>query len=190
MAKKQLQRGRLIVITGPSGVGKGTLLQAIFQHHPDLHFSVSATTRSPRSNEKNGQHYYFLSIEEFQHKIQASEFLEWAQFAGNYYGTPKKPIFEQISLGNTVILEIELEGARQVRETAPDATQIFILPPSMNELEARIRDRGQDQPDAIAKRLARAKVEIDAADEFDHRIINDDLNQATQALESLMFSDP
>ena len=187
MAQKQHQNGRLVVITGPSGVGKGTLLQAIFQDHPELHFSVSATTRSPRPNEIDGQHYYFLTLEEFQNKIQQSDFLEWAKFAGNFYGTPKHPIQEKVSTGKTVILEIELEGARQVRKTAPDATQIFILPPSLEELESRIRARAQDKPDAIAARLERAKVEIAAAEEFDYTVINDDLQHAQQRLESLIF---
>ena len=188
MVKKQHNRGQLFVITGPSGVGKGTLLKAILQKHPDLHFSISATTRLPRPNEVEGQHYYFLSIEEFQDRIKQSDFLEWAEFAGNFYGTPKQPILEKVAAGMTVILEIELEGARQVRQTAPDAVQIFILPPSMEELESRIRARAQDAPDAIAKRLERAKVEMAAAHEFDHRVINDDFDQAREALEALIFS--
>ena len=183
----QKTQGRIIVITGPSGVGKGTLLQAIFQEYPSLHFSVSATTRSPRPNETEGTHYYFLSREEFQDKIDQSEFLEWAEFAGNYYGTPKAPILAKVQDGLTVILEIELEGARQVRKTAPDALQLFILPPSMEELETRIRSRGQDKPEAIAKRLERAKVEIAAADEFDHTVVNDDIERAQVELESLIF---
>lgn len=187
VSDSQQNQGRIVVITGPSGVGKGTLLQAIFQEYPALHFSVSATTRSPRPNETEGTHYYFLSQEEFQEKINQSEFLEWAEFAGNYYGTPKAPILEKVSAGLTVILEIELEGARQVRKTAPEALQFFILPPSMEELENRIRSRGQDQLEAIAKRLERAKIEIAAADEFDHTIVNDDIDRAKLELESLIF---
>lgn len=181
------KQGQLIVIAGPSGVGKGTLLQTIFQAHPQLHFSISATTRSPRANEVEGQHYYFLTPEQFQAKIQESYFLEWAEFAGNFYGTPKPPITEQLSAGITVILEIELEGARQVRQTAPEALQVFILPPSMEALEMRIRSRGQDAPEAIAKRLARAQIEIAAADEFDHKVVNGNLAVATQELESIIF---
>ena len=188
MSDSLQSQGRIIVITGPSGVGKGTLLQAIFQEYPDLHFSVSATTRAPRPNETEGTHYYFLTQSEFQAKIKQNEFLEWAEFAGNYYGTPKAPILEKVKEGLTVILEIELEGARHVRQTAPEACQIFILPPSMEALEHRIRARGQDQPDAIAKRLARAKVEVAAAHEFDHQIINDDLDRARLELENLIFS--
>lgn len=180
--------GRLIVITGPSGVGKGTLLQAVFQAHPELHFSISATTRSPRPNEIHGEHYYFLTRDQFQDMIQKSEFLEWAEFAGNLYGTPKQPIFEQVQTGHTVILEIELEGARQIRKTAPDALQIFILPPSMAVLEARIRKRGQDRPDAIARRLDRAKVEVAAATEFDHTIVNNNLEVALQELIAIILN--
>ncbi|MEM9135900.1 MAG: guanylate kinase [Cyanobacteria bacterium P01_F01_bin.42] len=187
MAKNQRKHGRLIVVTGPSGVGKGTLLNAIFQSHPDLHFSVSATTRPPRPNEIEGQHYYFLTPEIFENKVQRSEFLEWATFAGNCYGTPKEPILKQVEKGTTVILEIELEGARQVRKTAPEAIQIFILPPSIDELESRIRSRAQDEPEAIARRLDRAKVEIAAASEFDYTITNDDLESATLELKELIF---
>ena len=190
MVEQQRDQGRLVVITGPSGVGKGTLLQHMFQAHPTLHFSVSATTRSPRSNEIEGQHYYFLTADQFREKIDQASFLEWAEFAGNFYGTPKLPILEKIAAGLTVILEIELEGARQVRQTAPEALQIFILPPSMEELEMRIRARGQDQPEAIAKRLERAQVEIAAADEFDYTVVNDDLDTAKQQLESIIFAKP
>ncbi len=178
--------GRLVVITGPSGVGKGTLLQRLVRVYPELHISISATTRMPRPNEREGEHYFFLTREQFQASIQQSEFLEWAEFAGNYYGTPKQPILDQLKAGKTVILEIELEGARQVRKTAPDALQIFILPPSMAELEDRIRGRGQDDPAAIARRLARAKIEVAAANEFDQTVINADLDQAFQDLERLI----
>lgn len=175
------------MITGPSGVGKGTLLKAIFQAHPELYFSISATTRSPRPNEIEGQHYYFLTPGQFQQKVAQGDFLEWAEFAGHYYGTPKDPVLDQVQQGKTVILEIELEGARQVRRTAPQAQQIFIAPPSIAELEARIRNRGQDDPQAIARRLKRAETEIAAASEFDHIILNDDLNTAGQALTRLLF---
>jgi guanylate kinase len=179
----------LVVLTGPSGVGKGTLLQALLQHQPDLYISISATTRAPRSGEVEGEHYYFLSPDQFQAMIADQAFLEWAQFAGNFYGTPRAPVMQRIEQGQRVILEIELEGARQVRQTAPDALQIFVLPPSIEELERRIRSRAQDDEDAIARRLRRAQVEIAAANEFDLQIINDDLPKALAALETALLSD-
>lgn len=177
----------LIVFTGPSGVGKGTVLRALLNRHPDLHLSVSATTRSPRSNEVEGQHYYFLSRSQFEAMVAQGEFLEWAEFAGNLYGTPRKPLLDRIAQGNRVILEIELEGARQVRKTAPDALQIFIAPPSLAELEARIRKRGQDSEAAIARRLARAKVEIASAHEFDVQVMNDNFETTLSTLEAVLF---
>lgn len=177
----------LVVLTGPSGVGKGTLLQSLLLQHPDISVSVSATTRSPRQGEVEGQHYYFVTPEKFQAMIAAGEFFEWAQFAGNFYGTPRAPVIQRMEQGQRVILEIELAGARQVRQTAPDAFQIFILPPSVDELERRIRDRGQDNDAAIARRLAQAKVELAAADEFDLQIVNDDLPEALAALERALF---
>ena len=122
-----------------------------------------------------GQHYYFLARDEFQDLVARGELLEWAEFAGNCYGTPRQPIQEQVDQGRLVILEIELEGARQVRESFPEAQQIFVLPPSLEELESRIRARGQDEEAAIQKRLAKASIEIDAAGEFDIQIVNDDL---------------
>ncbi|MFQ4138258.1 guanylate kinase [Nodosilinea sp. PGN35] len=183
------RRGRLIVFTGPSGVGKGTLLQALRHRYPALKLSVSATTRSPRPGEVNGQDYYFVSRDEFHAMVEQGELLEWAEFAGNLYGTPKTPVLREIEAGQWVILEIELAGARQVRETFPNALQLFVLPPSLEELESRIRLRGKDADDAIARRLQRALVEIDAASEFDEQIVNDDLEVALQQLENAIFKD-
>uniref|UniRef100_B8HWL2 Guanylate kinase n=1 Tax=Cyanothece sp. (strain PCC 7425 / ATCC 29141) TaxID=395961 RepID=B8HWL2_CYAP4 len=180
-------RGQLVVITGPSGVGKGTLLRSLLQHHPELFFSISATTRAPRPGEVQGQHYYFVSHEKFEQMLAEGELLESAQFAGNSYGTPRQPVENQIRQGKQVILEIELEGARQVRHSYPQALQVFILPPSLEVLEERIRGRGQDSEAAIAKRLARAQEEIAAADEFDLQIVNDDLATALAQLEAALF---
>lgn len=179
--------GRLVVLTGPSGVGKGTLLRHLRQRHPNLYLSTSATTRSPRPGEIDGQDYYFVSRETFEHMIEKGDLLEWAEFAGNYYGTPRQPVEIQIERGNQVILEIELKGARQIAQSFPDALKIFILPPSRQELERRIRDRGQDNEAAIARRLERARVELEAADEFDIQIVNDDLDQALATLEQTLF---
>jgi guanylate kinase len=179
--------GRLIVLTGPSGVGKGTLLRALLQRHPELYYSVSMTTRSPRPGEINGKHYYFVSRSKFEQLVALGEFLEWAEFAGNYYGTPREAVLNQVGSGKLVVLEIELEGARQIRTSFPSAHSIFILPPSLDELERRIRGRAQDSEAAIARRLRRAQEEVKAADEFDVQIVNDDFETALQALESDLF---
>lgn len=178
--------GRSIVLTGPSGVGKGTLLKALLARHPELYLSVSATTRSPREGEVEGVHYYFYTRDRFEAEIAAGALLEWAEFAGNYYGTPIAPVQAQLDLGRSVILEIELAGARQVAKIFPDALRIFILPPDLQTLEARIRDRGTDTPEAILRRLEQAKVEIAARDEFDYQIVNDDLQTALEELDQLI----
>ncbi len=180
--------GQLIVIAGPSGVGKGTLLKSLLKRHPEIQVSISATTRQPRSGELNGQHYYFVSRAEFEALVAQGDLLEWAEFAGNYYGTPKAPIAKLVAQGQPVILEIELSGARQVRQSFPNAKQIFVMPPSVEALEARIRDRGQDDEAAIAKRLQRARAELAAADEFDLKIVNDDFEMAIADLEKAIFS--
>ena len=183
-----MQAGKLIVVTGPSGVGKGTLLRSLIQRHPELYFSISATTRQPRPGEIEGQHYYFVSRDKFEQMVAADELLEWAEYAGNYYGTPCLQVQQQIQQGRLVILEIEVVGARKINQTFPTALRIFILPPTLAELERRIRVRGQDSEEAIARRLTRAKAEIDAADEFDVQIVNDDLKTALIHLESIIFA--
>jgi guanylate kinase len=177
----------LIVFTGPSGVGKGTVLKLLLARHPELNLSISATTRTPRPGEVDGQHYYFLTRSQFEAMVAQDEFLEWAEFAGNLYGTPRQPVMDKIAKGERVILEIELEGARQVRSSAPDAFQIFVQPPSLAELEARIRKRGQDSDDAIARRLERAKIEVASANEFDICLINDDLETTVGELEAILY---
>jgi guanylate kinase len=179
--------GRLVVLTGPSGVGKGTLLRRLRERHPHLYLSTSATTRQPREGEVNGRDYYFVNREAFEHMIERGELLEWAEFAGNYYGTPRQPVEVQIERGSQVILEIELKGARQVAQSFPEALKVFIAPPSSEELERRIRDRGQDDAAAITRRLDRARVEMAAADEFDVQIVNDDLEEAIARLEAILL---
>ncbi len=180
------EAGRLTVLTGPSGVGKGTLVRRLLERHPQIWLSVSATTRAPREGEGEGEHYFFLSPEQFEQQVREGGFLEWASFAGNRYGTPRGAVEERLKAGQPVLLEIELEGARQVRRTFPEGLQIFVAPPSFPELERRIRGRGTDPEDAIAKRLARAQEELVAATEFDAVLVNGDLESAGRELEQLM----
>jgi guanylate kinase len=181
---------RLTVLSGPSGVGKGTLVALLLQRHPNLWLSVSATTRSPRSGEREGEHYFFLESAAFEALAQEGGLLEWAAFAGNRYGTPRRPVEQQLAAGRPVLLEIELEGARQVRRSFPQARQLFVAPPSLEELERRIRGRASDSEEAIARRLERAQVELAAAAEFDAVVVNADLDQALAELEQQMGLDP
>ena len=180
--------GKLIVLTGPSGVGKGTLLKRLLSQHPELCLSISATTRSPRPGELDGEHYWFVDSAAFSRMQENSELLEWAEFAGNCYGTPRKPVEEKIAQGEWVVLEIELVGARQIRQAFPEAIQIFILPPSLEELERRLRARGHDSEESIRRRLKRAAVEIDAASEFDIQVVNDDLDLALATIKEKLFA--
>ena len=178
--------GRLTVLTGPSGVGKGTLVRLLLERHPRIWLSVSATTRAPRQGEQEGVSYFFLSRERFEQRVSEGGFLEWAEFAGNLYGTPRQPVEERLQQGRPVLLEIELEGARQVRRSFPEGLQVFLEPPSFEELERRIRGRGTDSEEAIQKRLTRARVELAASPEFDARLVNGELEKALAELVRLM----
>ncbi|MFM7648934.1 MAG: guanylate kinase [Cyanobium sp.] len=181
---------RLSVITGPSGVGKGTLVSRLLARHPRIWLSVSATTRPPRPGEVEGESYFFLSREHFERQVEAGGFLEWAEFAGNLYGTPREPVERQLAAGRPVLLEIELEGARQVRRSFPAGFQVMLQPPSLEELERRIRGRGTDAEAAIQRRLERAREELAAAAEFDATLVNGDLELALAELEKLLGLDP
>jgi guanylate kinase len=173
----------VLVITGPSGVGKGTLIRLLLDRFPRMALSVSATTRAPRPGEREGVDYRFLSPEEFQRRVDADEFLEWAEYAGNRYGTLRSELERD---AHPLVLEIEVQGARQVRERVPDATSVFIAPPSDEALRTRLVGRGSDSPDQIERRLAVARAELAAEDEFDHVIVNDDLDAAAEELGKLV----
>ncbi len=178
--------GNLTVLTGPSGVGKGTIVRKILDTHNDVWLSISATTRKPRSGENEGEHYFFLNKKNFQEIIDSEGFLEWASFSNNFYGTPRKIVNEKLEQGTNVLLEIELEGARQIRKSFPEALQIFLAPPNLSELEKRIRGRGTETEDAIKNRLAIAHKEIIAKKEFDAVVINENIDKAFREIEDLM----
>ena len=175
-------RGRLVVLTGPSGVGKGTVVAEVRRLRPDVWVSVSATTRPAREGEQDGLQYHFWSAEEFSRVVEDGGFLEWAEFAGNRYGTPRAEVEQRIAAGGTVLLEIELQGARQVRVAMPEAFMVFLSPPSFADLEARLRGRGTEDEQAIRRRLARARDELAAAEEFDAVVVNDDVGRAAREL--------
>jgi guanylate kinase len=176
--------GKVFVITGPSGVGKGTLIRTLLQRVPDLELSVSATTRRPRPGETEGVAYHFLSDAEFERRVGAGDFVEHARYSGRRYGTLRSELDSRISGGRPVVLEIEVQGARQIREAMPEAVQIFIAPPSEEALRARLVGRGTDDPDQVAARLATAREELAAQDEFAHVVVNDRLEDASDALET------
>ena len=178
-------KGNLYIIAGCSGVGKGTLLKLFLQKNPQLKLSVSCTTRKPREGEVHGKNYFFISVEEFKKNIENNEFLEWAQFSGNYYGTQKQYIEEKLNKGIDVILEIEVQGAKQVKEKMPEATSIFIMPPSIEALEARLRGRHTESEEAIQRRLNEANREIEAGKSFDFQVVNDNLEEALNNLQKI-----
>jgi guanylate kinase len=176
----------VFVITGPSGVGKGTLIRALRERVPELALAVSATTRRPRPGEEDGRDYHFLSDEEFERRVQAGEFVEHARYSGRRYGTLRSELERRRSDGRPVLLEIEVQGARQVRESMPEAVQVFIAPPSEEALRTRLIGRGTDSPEQVAARLATARAELEAQDEFGHVVVNDRLEDAVAKLEALI----
>jgi guanylate kinase len=179
---------RVFVITGPSGVGKGTLIRTLFDRLPELELSVSATTRAPRAGEEPGVHYHFLDDAEFDRRVAEGEFVEHATYSGRRYGTLRSDLEQRLARGAPVVLEIELQGARQIAETMPEAVRIFIAPPSEEALRTRLVGRGTDSPDDVEKRLQTAREELRAQGEFPHIVYNDRLEDAVVALEEVVRS--
>lgn len=180
------EEAKVFVITGPSGVGKGTLIKMLRERVPDLALSVSATTRSPREGEVDGRDYHFLTEEQFQERRDAGDFLEFATYSGNHYGTLNSELERCLDKGRSVVLEIEVQGAQQVRQSKPDSVQIFIAPPDESVLRDRLQGRGTDSAEAIDRRLKVAEQELSSQHDFDHHVVNDDLDHAVDELESIV----
>jgi guanylate kinase len=176
----------VFVITGPSGVGKGTLIRGLLERIPELELSVSATTRPPRPGEQDGSHYHFLSPEEFERRVRDGEFVEHAVYSGRRYGTLRSELERRTDQGSPVVLEIEVQGARQVREAMDDALQVFIAPPSLDALRARLVGRGTDDPEQVEQRMQTAERELAARPEFAHVVVNDRLEEATDELAAIV----
>ncbi|WP_322986023.1 guanylate kinase [Streptomyces sp. S584] len=180
-------RPRLTVLSGPSGVGKSTVVAHMRKVHPEVWLSVSATTRKPRPGERNGVHYFFVDNEEFDKLIANGELLEWAEFAGNRYGTPRQAVLDCLEAGEPVLLEIDLQGARLVRQSMPEAQLVFLAPPGWDELVRRLTGRGTESQEVIERRLAAAKVELAAEAEFDTTLVNTSVEDVARELLTLML---
>lgn len=180
-------RGLLIVISGPSGVGKGTVRKALFEREgQDLEYSISMTTRKPREGEENGREYYFVTKEQFEEEIKKGNLLEYAEFVNNYYGTPYDKVMEKLDQGSEVVLEIEVQGAMQVKRKMPNAVFIFIAPPSYKALRERLLSRGTEDDDTVNERLAKAHREIEIASEYDYIVINDEVDNAADRIMAII----
>ena len=184
-----MKKGKTFIISGPSGVGKSTVLSALLERRPNVYFSVSATTRDPRPGELDGIHYHFMDVDSFRKWIAMDQFLEYAEYVGNFYGTPKRFVDEAMEQGKDVILDIEVQGAIQVTSKRPDTVRIFIAPPSWAELERRLTELGTDSKDKIQKRLLRAKVEFQTAHTYDYFVINDTVENAVNELDAIMTAE-
>ncbi|MGI6591341.1 MAG: guanylate kinase [Eggerthellaceae bacterium] len=181
-----MRKGNLFVLSGPSGTGKGTLVKRVEKRIPDVWVSISATTRAPRKGERDGVHYFFVDDETFDKMVEGDDLLEWAQVHDHRYGTPKSKILEHMAAGDQVILEIDVQGAFQVRNKIPEAILVFIEPPSMAELRCRLEGRGTESPQAIEKRMKTAEVELSRKMEYDYQLVNDNLDVATDKLVSFI----
>jgi guanylate kinase len=188
-AASERDQGRLLVVSGPSGVGKDALLNELFRCLPDIVRSISATTRAPRNGEMDGMDYHFVTHAQFEQDIDADRFLEYAQYNNQYYGTPQNRVAAQLDAGMDVILKIEVQGAQAVRRLMPDAVLIFIMPPSIAELERRLRGRNTDSEDKIAERLRIARTEITAAAHYDYHVVNDDFATALETLRCIIIAE-
>ncbi|MEU5429179.1 guanylate kinase [Streptomyces olivoreticuli] len=177
---------RLTVLSGPSGVGKSTVVAHMRKAHPEVWLSVSATTRKPRPGEREGVQYFFVDDEQFDKLVANGELLEWAEFAGNRYGTPRQPVLDRLAAGQPVLLEIDLQGARQVRESMADARLVFLAPPSWDELVRRLTGRGTESPEVIERRLAAARIELAAESEFDVTLVNTSVEDVARELLALL----
>lgn len=184
-----MPKGKTFIICGPSGVGKGTVVSRLLEADPTLYFSVSATTRAPRAGEEDGVHYHFLTRERFQEWIDAGDFLEHAQFVGNFYGTPRRYVDEAMDQGRDVLLDIEIQGAEQIHQKRPEAVRIYIAPPSWEELERRLTGRGTEDGEKIRSRLARGREEFAAARDFDYLVINDTVDHAVAEIRAIMTAE-
>lgn len=180
--------GNLFIISAPSGAGKSTLINALLQQHADMQLSVSHTTRSPRPGESNGVQYHFTDVPAFKQLIEQDQFIEWAEVFGNYYGTSKTALADKLTQGIDVFLDIDWQGARQIKAQLPFVTTIFILPPSVEALEQRLNQRGQDSAEVIAGRMAKARDEISHAGEYDYWVVNDDLELALQQFSGIILT--
>jgi len=189
MTNKGDGKGKLIVLSGPSGVGKGTVCNALRKQNTDLVYSVSATTRSPRQGEVDGVNYFFKTREEFEQMIANNELLEWAEYCGNYYGTPKQFVEQTLQSGKDIILEIDVRGALKVKQQFPDGIFIFLLPPSLEELENRIVQRGTESEEIIRNRMAVAREELAQIEHYDYAIINDEVEAACQKIMAILSAD-
>ncbi|HEY9313539.1 guanylate kinase [Williamsia sp.] len=188
MSQDLQQRGRLLVLAGPSAVGKSSVVRRLRELLPELMFSVSATTRDPRAGEVDGRDYHFVSRDEFDRLIEENQLLEWAEIHGGLQrsGTPAKPVYEAMEQGRPTLVEVDLAGARNIRDTVPEAVTVFLAPPSWDVLVARLRGRGTESDEVMERRLQTARAELDSADEFDHVIVNDEVDSVAQQLLSLL----
>ena len=184
-----MRKGLLVLVSGPSGTGKGTVCNLLREKHPELAYSISATTRQPRPGEGDGVNYYFDDKAKFEAMIEAGELLEWANVYGNYYGTPKQAVLDRLEAGEDILLEIDTQGALNVMEAMPEGLYVFLLPPSLEELEKRLRGRGTETEESIARRLGAAKEEIGRAVKYRYVVVNDTVEKAEETIANIIAAE-